>query len=428
MNELERLQRAYDAIEEPGQETVAAAREQLAAEIASADLKSLARNGRAAQPESSCGHRANRRRRLGLVAVAAVILLGVLLVTPAFGIASSLLDLLQRGGQPPLRLTAVGGPWWSPDGKIVFASRRPNRVFATTKGDDYQLYVMNADGSGKQALLEPGDGPFSWSPDGRKIAFHRNGHVYVTNADGSGVRRLTSRPRPRPGGSWVVFAGAWSPDGRKLALAAWGPRNIEIYVMNADGSGQRRLTRAPTFDHVGAAWSPDGRKIAFARVRSGNSEVFVMNADGSAKRRLTRQPAGGHNPAWSPDGRKILFGSGRDGNQEIYVMNADGSGQRRLTRASTFDHVGAAWSPDGRKIAFVTKRDGNWEVYVMNPDGSGKRNLTRNPGNDGPRGWGAAWSPDGRKIAFVSDRDGTYEVYVMNADGSGQRRLTHRGS
>jgi len=110
---------------------------------------------------------------------------------------------------------------------------------------------MNADGSGKQALLEPGDGPFSWSPDGRKIAFARNGssHVYVMNADGSGVRRLTSRP-----GSWVVFAGAWSPDGRKLALAAWGPRNVEIYVMNADGSGQPRVTRASTFDHVGAAW------------------------------------------------------------------------------------------------------------------------------------------------------------------------------
>jgi dipeptidyl aminopeptidase/acylaminoacyl peptidase len=376
-----------------------------------------------------------RRRRTfprwRIVAVAAVVLLGGLLVTPAFSIASSLLDLLKGDGQPPIRLTAVEPPSWLPDGKIVFASRRPLHVFTTTKGDHYELYVMNADGSEKQALLVPGDGPFSWSPDGRKIAFARrhNGssQVYVMNADGSGVRRLTSRPRPRAGGSWNVFAGGWSPDGRKLALAAWGPRNVEIYVMNADGSGQRRLTRAAMFDHVAPAWSPDGRKIAFAKVRSGNSEVFVMNADGSAKRRLTRQPAGGHSPAWSPDGRKILFGSGRDGNQEIYAMNADGSGQRNLTREQGDDYAGA-WSPDGRKISFVTKRDGNWEVYVMNPDGSGKRNLTRNPGNDGPRGWGAAWSPDGRKIAFVSDRDRTYEVYVMNADGSGQRRLTHRGS
>ena len=292
MNELERLQRAYDAIDEPGHETTAAAREQLLAEIASADMKSLARNGRAAQAESSRGHRANRRRRLGLVAVAAVILLGVLLVTPAFGIASSLLDLLQRGGQPPVRLTAVGGPWWSPDGKIVFASRRPNRVFATTKGDDYQLYVMNADGSGKQALLEPGDGPFSWSPDGRNIAFARNGHVYVTNADGSGVRRLTSRPRPRPGGSWVVFAGAWSPDGRKIAFVTKRDGNWEVYVMNPDGSGKRNLTRNPGNDGPrgwGVAWSPDGRKIAFVSDRDGTYDVYVMSADGSGQRRLTHR-------------------------------------------------------------------------------------------------------------------------------------------
>ena len=168
-------------------------------------------------------------------------------------------------------------------------------------------------------------------------------------------------------------------------------------------------------------------KLSVARPNSGIIEVVVMNADGSANRRLTPQPADGHSPAWSPDGRKLMFSSRRDGNWEVYVMNPDGSDQRNLTRNPRSDGS-ATWSPDGRKIAFVTRRDGNWEVYVMNPDGSDQRNLTRNPGNDGPQGWGAAWSPDGRKITFVSDRDGNSEVYVMNADGSGQRRLTHRGS
>ena len=311
--------------------------------------------------------------RWRIVAVGAAILVGGLLVTPALGIGTSLLDLLKGGpqGEPPHLLTAIGGPsFWSPDGKIVFERR-----IGTPKNGEYQAYVMNPDGSGKRALLELGDGSFSWSPDGRMIAFRRqDGQVYVVNADGSGARRLTSRP-----GSWSV--GAWSPDGGKLTLTAFARANVGIYVMNADGSGRRRLTRG-----FAPAWSPDGRKIAYSSVRpgnSGNSEVFVMNADGSANRRLTPQPAGGHSPDWSPDGRKLMFPS---------------------------------------------RRDGNWEVYVMNPDGSGKRNLTRNPGNDGFQGWGAAWSPDGRKITFVSDRDGTYEVYVMNADGSGQRRLTHRGS
>ncbi len=364
-----------------------------------------------------------RRRaypRWRIVAVAAVILVGGLLVTPAFGIGSSLLELIKGGGQPPLRLPVVGQVGWSPDGKIVFESR----VGTPTKGH-YRMKIMNPDGSGKRALLKLGDEIF-WAPDGRMIAFRRhNGgtQVYVMNADGSGVRRLTSRP----GSVWDVSAGAWSPDGRKLTLTAWPARprsagHTEIYVVNADGSGQRRLTRGVT-----PAWSPDGRKIAFVRGRAGNSEIFVMNADGSATRRLTRQPAGGHGPAWSPDGRKILFQSGRDGNLEVYVMNADGSAQRNLTQEQG-DDFGGAWSPDGRKISFATRRDGNWEVYVVNPDGSGKQNLTRNPGNERPRGWGAAWSPDGRKIAFASDRNGTSEVYVMNADGSGQRRLTHHGS
>ena len=90
--------------------------------------------------------------RWRVVAVAAVILVGGLLVTPAFGIASSLLDLLKGGGQPPLRLPTVGQVGWSPDGKIVFESR----VGTPNKGH-YQVYVMNPDGSGKRALLELGD-------------------------------------------------------------------------------------------------------------------------------------------------------------------------------------------------------------------------------------------------------------------------------
>ena len=113
--------------------------------------------------------------------------------------------------------------------------------------------------------------------------------------------------------------------------------------MNADGSGQRRLTRNGARDFA-PAWSPDGQKIAFERqrkTRCGRShgcggasafEVDVMNADGSGQRRLTSKAARSH--CWSLDGRKIAFISKRDGNREIYVMNADGSGQRILTRSA----------------------------------------------------------------------------------------------
>lgn len=105
--------------------------------------------------------------------------------------------------------------------------------------------------------------------------------------------------------------------------------------MNADGSEHRPLTRPLTPGHKGSlAWSPDGRKLAFVRDRDANSEVYLMNANGSGQRNLTRNPAHDADPAWSPDGQKIAFASNRDGNSGVYVMNADGSGQRKLAQHS----------------------------------------------------------------------------------------------
>ena len=109
--------------------------------------------------------------------------------------------------------------------------------------------------------------------------------------------------------------------------------------------------------------------------------MYVVNADGSEERNVTR---GSAHVAWSPDGRELTFVRGG----EIYVVNADGSGQRNLTRGRSDSKP--AWSPDGRKIAFASRRTGNFEIYVMNADGSGQRNLTRRPGDD----VAPAWSPE----------------------------------
>ena len=179
----------------------------------------------------------------------------------------------------------------------------------------------------------------------------------------------------------------------------------ELYVMNADGSGQTRLARGGSAGAPsgGVAWSPDGRKIAFARWRDHGSDLFVVNVDGSGLRGLTQGAAQDAVPAWSPDGRQIAFSRGRDGNSEVYVMNADGSGRRNLTRNVAQDDS-PAWSPNGEKIAFVSTRDGKpdglfppeTDIHVINADGSGQQNLTRNPARDRH----PVWSPDGQKIAF----------------------------
>jgi TolB protein len=271
------------------------------------------------------------------------------------------------------RVERLATPAWSPDGRrIAFQGRRDGQYVAP--------YVVNADGSGQRTLARRGNAP-AWSPDGRRIAFESYSKLYVVNADGSGLRTLTRLLR-----SGTLRSLAWSPDGRRLAFlrdGGCGQFCFHLYVVNADGSGLRNLTSklggrlglgtGPASD---AVWSPDGRKIAFVRSNT-RLGVYVVNADGSGVRKLTPKPMGAlyAAPAWSPDGRKIAFAGERDGNSEIYLMNADGGGQRNLTLNLAYDGD-PAWSPDGQRITFVSNRDGRYEVYVMNADGSGQRRLT----------------------------------------------------
>jgi len=209
----------------------------------------------------------------------------------------------------------------------------------------------------------------------------------------------------------------------KIVFSSHRDGNNEIYVMDADGSGQTRLTNNPAIDEF-PDWSPDRSQIAFHTNRDGgNYEVYVIDADGGGLTRLITNPAYDAEPAWSPDGSKIAFASNRDGDFEIYVMNTNGSGQTNLTGSAGGDSL-PSWSPDGSLIAFTTRRDGNDEIYVMDDSGNGQTNLTNNAASDRH----SAWSPDGSQIAFNSDRDGNLEIYVMDDNGSDQTRLTHNGA
>ena len=291
-----------------------------------------------------------------------------------------------------------------------------------------ELYVVNADGSDKRLLAHRRSlgtwlfGSTVWSPDGQTIAIHGFSGVLFVNADGSGQRNVTRE--------WGLDGlPVWSPDGKKIAFESYrdgcgpGSGRGEIYLMNADGRGLRRLTRNGLADEQ-PIWSPDGTRIAFLRLSvppacggwagDPGPNVYVMNADGSGQRRLAR----GWPSAWSADGKKIAFAGARPGipgdKPGMYVVNAEGTGQQRL---NTVTFSSATWSPDGQKILFVRPRPGTRaganDIYVINADGSGQRKLTE-------RGRDPRWSPDGTKISFITNRDGNQEIYVMNADGSGQ--------
>ena len=284
-------------------------------------------------------------------------------------------------------------------------SAKPARIaFASDRDGNMEIYVMNADGSGQTNLTNnPADDGFpTWSPDGRHIAFvsDRDGNreIYVMNADGSGQTNLTNNPADDDDP-------AWSPDGKRIAFVSWrdsspgaalSNTNLEIYVMNADGSNAVNLTGNPSWDFE-PTWSPDGTRIAFRSRRDQTVAFYVMNADGSAPTRLASSPTWDRLPAWSPDGTLIAFVSVRGNDFEICVMpvpepqaevSTDGSNQTCLTDNAA-DESFPTWSPDGKRIAFESFRDGNMEIYVMNADGSNQVNLTNNPADDRY----PAWSP-----------------------------------
>ena len=256
--------------------------------------------------------------------------------------------------------------------------------------------------------------------------------IYVANADGTNEQRLTFTDavssclptdlRCPPSGSNLMPK--WSPNGRQIAFATDRSGMFQVYVMNDDGSDLRQLT---TEGGAMPAWSPDGHRIAFTSARAPN-DVFAINTDGTGLVNLTNHPAVDARPDWSPDGRRIAFNSARDGNQEIYVMNADGSSPVRLTFNAGTD-MGAEWSPNGQKIAFESNRDGNREIYVMNADGTDQVRLTFDSRIDAF----PCWSPDGKWIAFhrqvvsipgLLPPNGS-ELFAVKADGSALVQLTH---
>ena len=318
-----------------------------------------------------------------------------------------------------------------PDGRTRLPSRRVVAIAALVVVAGLLVAPALAIGDHLLGLLygksTPGDVQTpAWAPDGRKLAFvsqrDGNSEIYVMNADGSGLRNVTRTPSND-------LAPAWSPDGRAIAFVkmiliqekSCAPPGSQrdppcsfyepfLYVVNGDGSGLRRL-RTQWAALVTPCWSADGKTIRFGR--------YLVHADGSGQTEVPANfPSDG---AWSPDGKRIAFvvidtspgDHTDDAKAGLWVVNADGSNPQRVARYR-FAGTNPAWSPDGRRIAF--KRFPA-DLYVVNADGSGLRRLTRHAENV-PRSF--AWSPDGRTIAFLHNR----EVYIVKADGSDERRLT----
>lgn len=334
--------------------------------------------------------------------------------------------------------------------KLAFAYNPTGEETSLAEGatmPNYDIYLVDADGSALTRLTnDPGaDASPAWSPDGRRIAFVRASvedvesgktFIYVMNADGTGETRLTEGLSP-----------IWSPDGNRIAFVSGHESEWDVYVMNADGSGQTKLTAGDGMNAFGEPmvgfkpnpWSPDGKRLAFSRAtfepgeEEGQVEVtlefYVMNADGSGQKRLTDKQ--GMFAGWSPAGKKLLFifSAGMTGSEEemyqLYVIGADGSGEKLLLELPGQNPQGfPVWSPDGTRIAYTADRGGKDIIYLMNADGSGATPVTSGAGDGCDGLYGTSWSPDGQQLAFARGCwDGDAEVWVINADGTGERHI-----
>ena len=172
--------------------------------------------------------------------------------------------------------------------------------------------------------------------------------------------------------------------------------DLDIWLMRPDGSHLVNLTAGSEANEFDPSWRPDGRKLAFVSDRltpttpgpNPDVEIFVMNADGSGVRQLTVNDVVDESPSWSPDGRRLVFhrnlnpaveqGDYEHGNYEVFTMRADGTHQRNLTNSPNSQELWPDWSPNGRRIALNSNRDGDHEIYTMRPDGSWVRQLTFN--------------------------------------------------
>jgi Tol biopolymer transport system component len=301
---------------------------------------------------------------------------------------------------------------------LLFMSNRRDSVF--------ELYRMAADGSGVQRVFKEhreANG-MSWSPDGSKVLYTatpKGGqlNVFVTSLVDGQTQQLThdDLPSSEP---------TWSPDGKTIAFVSSRSNARRIYLMDADGQHQRRLTSSAVDDEIAPRFSPDGTKLAYLASGEGVKappRLSVADLSSGKTRVISDSPerAIDASPTWSPDGKQILFTMIKGQTNHVFVMAVDGTGRKQLT-GSFQVNTQPQWSPDGRYILYqsLLPESARLSVFVMNADGSRPRKLY----GSGNNVMDARWSSDGQRVFYTEQLPSGAKVFSMDVAGQNIRRLS----
>ena len=321
-------------------------------------------------------------------------------------------------------------PAWSPDG---------SQVAFTRTGSDGGVFIVNADGSGEQRILEGWARDISWSPDGDQLVLSwlEQGwppspdeflQLVGVDPDGTNLSVLNDAPELREGPVTDLFA-SWSPDGSRILFQHWVHAEqaeedvIELYVVNADGAGLRQIETGDLAVYYSSSWTPDGEAVAFG---GGNPDdpmdvagIYAVSLEGGEPERLTPPNLGMFPSAfdWSPDGSRVTYvttfqeldvemdPAGIDWELDLVIVEIASGDVQRVTETADVDELNPIWSPVGGQLFFASlppsvdlySEDGEGDfalrLAVINEDGTGEVTLIEGIASVGERQGGGGWRP-----------------------------------
>jgi Tol biopolymer transport system component len=307
-------------------------------------------------------------------------------------------------------------------------------TFLPTLGDHYRARkvaqaTLTRRRSGGRLFVAP-----ALTPDGREMAFFGDQRgffvdLWLADAETGRVKRRLVKSTLNNNYESLRFinsAGTFSPDGRFFAIAAKRRDRDDLVILDVKKRREERRIPIPLNGMVTPSWSPDGQKLVFTGFDGGLSDLFIVNRDGTGLRRLTNDKFADLHPAWSPDGKTIAFSTDRGAGTDFDILKF---GPNRIAlyhlETGTIEvlghmegrNVNPVWAPDGRSLAFVSDRTGISDIYLYDlGDGNVYQLTNLYTGVQGftPLSPVITWARQADRLAFVYYEDGQYSVYSID--------------